>query len=97
MFNKNDLKNPRNAIDDSCNKDEKMKCGWKMLLQNLIKQSAKIIVAHFLMVGNQEEGFTFCDFWKVLVLVKIEIFNGAIHRINWKRNKITRNSSSLPY
>lgn len=30
MFNISNLKNPRNAINDPCNKDEKIKCGLKM-------------------------------------------------------------------
>ena len=51
MFNKDNLAYLRFAIDGLCEEDDRMKCGLKVQLQNTIKQSAKIVEAHYLLEG----------------------------------------------
>lgn len=96
MFNKTNLKHLRSAIDVMCEEDDKLKSGLKVQIQNTLKQSSRIIEAHFLVEGNDKKAEEVCEFVKVFGLVEEEIFNGALYDIHQKRNKTTRKPANLP-
>lgn len=96
MFRKTNLKHLRSAIDALCEDDNQLKYGVKIQIQNTLKLSSKIIEAHLLMKGRDQEAEEVCEFAKVFGLVEEEIFNGALYQIQQKCNKATRKPANLP-
>ena len=96
MFHKNNLKHLRFAVEVLSTNESAMKNGLKIQIQNTIKNSGKILEAHYLMLGNEEKAETVCEFMKVFGLVQEEMFNGALYQLKQKRNKMTRTPANLP-
>eukprot|EP00111_Clytia_hemisphaerica_P013333 TCONS_00039138-protein len=96
VFHMTNLKHLRFAIEELTESEEAIKSGLKVQIQNVIKQSAKVLEAHFLIEGKSQEATDVCDFVKVFHLVEDEIFNGALYAIKQKRNKTTRKPANLP-
>lgn len=95
MFDKNNLKFLIEAIEKLSDKEVGMKCGLKIQLQNVIKQSAKILEAHYLVSGDGQAEVV-SQFLKVLALVEHEVFGGALYQLKQKRNKMTRKPANMP-
>lgn len=77
VFNKVNLKHLRFSIESLCEGSQVVKNGLKIQIQNTIKNSGKILEAHFLVEGNEEKAEMVCDFMKIFGLVEEKIFNGA--------------------
>ena len=96
LYNRLHLSHLRFAIEALSENESEMKSGLKVQIQNVIKQGAKILEAHFLVEGQTKLAENVCDFVKVFHLVENEIFNGALYLIKQKRNKATRKPANLP-
>lgn len=97
MFKVENMKHLRSAIDELTqeNGDEE-KSGLKVQIQNAIKDSIKILHAHYIVEGDKSEAAALDDFCKVFTIVQHELFNSALYNIRQKRNKATRKPGNLP-
>ena len=97
MFKITHLKKLIQAIETiSAGEDNTIKCGLKVQIQNLIKESGKIIQAHFLVEGKDDDASAVSNFMKVFGVVEKEVFHGALYQLHQKRNKSTRKPANIP-
>uniref|UniRef100_A0A7M6DJE2 SET domain-containing protein n=4 Tax=Clytia hemisphaerica TaxID=252671 RepID=A0A7M6DJE2_9CNID len=96
LFDRENLKHLRFAIDALSENEDEVKAGLKVQIQNVIKLAAKTLEAHFLVEAKKELSEMVCEFMKVFHLVEDELFNGALYKIKQKRNKSTRKPGNLP-
>ena len=96
MLKVQNLKHLRTAIEALGEDGDKIKNGLKVQIQNALKDSGKIMEAHYLVEGETEKAAAVTDFMKVFGVTQYELFNGALYQLKQKRNKTTRKPANLP-